>query len=206
MGLIFYIMGKSSSGKDTLYRELLAGGKSGLRTLIPYTTRPMRAGEVNGREYFFTDEEELARLKAEGRVIEERVYQTWYGPWHYFTVDDGRIDWDREDCLLTGTLESFRRVRDYFGRDRVVPLYIELDDGERLQRALNRERAQEEPKYEEMCRRFLADAEDFREEKIREAGIMRRFQNDDLEKCLERLRRYMDEEKEKGACSYGRIR
>ena len=80
----------------------------------------------------------------------------------------------------------------------MIPLYIELDDGERLQRALRRERAQEEPKYEEMCRRFLADAEDFREEKIRDAGIRRRFRNDDLEECLGQLRMYMAEEREKG--------
>ena len=57
----------------------------------------------------------------------------------------------------------------------MVPLYIEVDDGLRLSRALERERKQTEPKYAEMCRRFLADCEDFTEEKIAEAGIVRRF-------------------------------
>ena len=57
----------------------------------------------------------------------------------------------------------------------------------RLQRALDREKAQDQPKYEEMCRRFLADAEDFSEEKIREAGIERRFHNDELDNCLEEI-------------------
>ena len=41
----------------------------------------------------------------------------------------------------------------------MVPLYVEVDDGLRLSRALERERKQTEPKYAEMCRRFLADCE-----------------------------------------------
>ena len=72
-----------------------------------------------------------------------------------------------------------------------MPLYIEVDDGERLQRALDRERKQEEPKYEEMCRRFLADSGDFSEEKITEAGIEKRFRNSSLEKCLEEVKEYI---------------
>lgn len=59
----------------------------------------------------------------------------------------------------------------------MVPLYVEVDDRLRLSRALERERKQTEPKYAEMCRRFLADCEDFTEEKIAEAGIVRRFSN-----------------------------
>ncbi len=46
---------------------------------------------------------------------------------------------------------------DYYGAEVMVPLYIHVEDGERLQRALNRENTQKVPKYAEMCRRFLAD-------------------------------------------------
>ena len=70
-------------------------------------------------------------------------------------------------------------------------MLIELDDGERLMRALDRERRQENPKYEEMCRRFLADSEDFSEEKIKEAGITKRFLNDDLERCIREITAYI---------------
>ena len=73
----------------------------------------------------------------------------------------------------------------------MLPIMVELEDGTRLQRALDRERGQECPKYEEMCRRFLADSEDFSEEKIAEAGIDRRFQNDDLHRCLDEIRLYL---------------
>ena len=139
MGKIYYIMGKSASGKDTIYRRLMEDKTFAFHTLVPYTTRPMRSTEVNGRDYFFTDEAGLSRLQEAGRVIE------------------------------------------------VIPIYVEVEDGLRLSRAVERERAQREPKYAELCRRFLADEADFSEEKLSEAGIVKRFQNDDLERCLQEI-------------------
>ncbi len=62
-------------------------------------------------------------------------------------------------------------MRNYYGESNVIPVYIEVEDGERLIRAIKGEKQQETPKYEELCRRFLADQEDFSEEKIREAEI-----------------------------------
>ena len=81
MGKIVYLMGKSSSGKDTIFKRLLADESLGLKTIVPYTTRPIRSGERNGLEYFFTDEEGYQRLKEKGRIIEERAYQTFHGLW-----------------------------------------------------------------------------------------------------------------------------
>ena len=70
-------------------------------------------------------------------------------------------------------------------------IYIEVEDGERLKRAIAREEQQKTPKYEEMCRRFLADSEDFSEERIAEAGIDRRFYNGELETCLKEVMDYI---------------
>ena len=184
-------MGKSASGKDTIFRKLLENKELALKTVVPYTTRPIRDGEKNGRDYFFMDIDGLNQLRDAGKGIEERVYQTWHGPWHYFTVNDGQIDLTTGNYLQIGTLEAYVSIRNYFGAETVVPLFIDLDDGERLQRALDREKAQENPKYEEMCRRFLGDAEDFREEKIAAAGITRRFLNNKLEECLTELTDYI---------------
>lgn len=200
MGKIVFLMGKSSSGKDTIFKRLLADDSLGLKTIVPYTTRPIRSGERNGLEYFFTDEEGYQRLKEEGRIIEERAYQTFHGLWRYFTIDDGQIRWDGQNYIMIGTLEAYLKIKDYFGEDRMLPVMIELDDGVRLERALNRERMQKQPKYEEMCRRFLADSEDFSEDRIREAGICRRFRNDDLENCLAEIAAYIDEAG--GKCRY----
>ena len=193
MGKIVYLMGKSSTGKDTIYKRLLADNCFGLVKIIPYTTRPIRIKEKNGQEYFFTDEEGFEALEKSGKVIEYRVYQTCHGLWRYFTVDDGQIDLTEKNYICIGTLESYESIRTYFGEEKMLPVLIELDDGVRLQRALNREKKQQFPKYEEMCRRFLADSEDFAEDKVRRAGITKRFRNDNLEECLSEIKKYISE-------------
>lgn len=184
MGKIFCLMGKSASGKDTIYRQLLINEKLQLKKIVPYTTRPIRENERDGVQYHFVDEEALNKFEADGKVIEKRSYNTVHGVWHYFTLDDKQVELDKYDYLMIGTVQSYVDIRDYYGSDKVVPIYIELDDGVRLQRALNREISQSKPKYEEMCRRYLADAADFSEEKLKEAGITRSFSNDDLNLCI----------------------
>lgn len=191
MGKIFCVMGKSATGKDTIYQNLLEAEALQLKRIIPYTTRPIRDGEEPGREYHFCTEEDVQRLDAEGRIVEMRAYNTVYGIWKYFTVNDGNIDLERENYLLIGTLESYVKVRDYFGADVVVPIYVEVEDGERLLRAISREKQQDIPKYEEMCRRFLADAKDFSEENLADAGITHRFENRVLEDTIAEIKQYI---------------
>lgn len=187
---LFYLMGKSASGKNALYEYLIGDSSLALAPLIPWTTRPIRANEQDGVEYHFTDEDGLRALEAQGRVIEKRTYQTEHGPWTYFTVDDGTHL--SEDRLGIGTLESFRKMRDYYPEGYVVPLYIEVEDGIRLGRALKRERKPGNHRYEEMCRRFLADQKDFSEENLLEAGISRRFKNEkDKESCFREAADYI---------------
>lgn len=191
MGKIYCMMGKSSSGKDTIYKMLLEDGELSLKTIVPYTTRPMRAGERDGIEYYFCDEGRLSELESAGKVIELRAYDTVHGIWKYFTVDDHQMEDKEQNYLLIGTLESYLKLRDYFGKQRVVPIYIEVEDGIRLQRALERERSQKEPGYEELCRRFLADSADFSREKLEEAGIETRFVNQDLKETVQNIKNFM---------------
>lgn len=191
MGNIFYLFGKSSTGKDTIYKNLMENPELKLRPVIPYTTRPMRAGETPGVEYHFTDEAELAHMEAAGKVIELRSYETIHGVWKYFTADGKHMDLDRCHYIMIGVLDSFLAIRKYYGKDRVIPIYIEVEDGERLQRALDRERSQEKPRYAELCRRFLTDSRDFAEEKIMDAGIERRFVNRNLQECIQEITVYI---------------
>lgn len=191
MGKLFCLMGKSSTGKDTIYRMLLRRPEITLSTIVPYTTRPIRAGEAEGETYHFITDDEMTELQRQGKVIELRAYHTVHGIWKYATVQDGQIDLAEHSYLLIGTLEAYGQLREYFGENRVVPIYIEVEDGLRLQRALERERQQVEPKYEELCRRFLADAADFSGERIAQAGITRRFTNENLQKTVEEITAYM---------------
>lgn len=189
MGKLFYIMGKSASGKDTIYSNLLANAELDLKRLVIYSTRPIRDGEKNGQEYFFVDEDVFQRMKAEGKIIEDREYHTVYGLWRYFTAANMQLD--QYNYLGIGTLESFVQLKKYYGEDAVCPIYIEVEDGERLKRAIAREETQDIPKYEEMCRRFLADCKDFTEEKIKEAGIVCRFQNIESNRTLQEIESYL---------------
>ena len=172
MNRIFYLIGKSSTGKDTILSALLHDPALGLSEIVQYTTRPIRDGEEEGREYHFITMEESLRLRDQGKVVEERVYQTVHGPWKYMFVDDGQLECGTGDFIAVGTVESYVKVRDYFGDGVVVPIYIYVETGERLKRALNRERIHDNPKYAEMCRRFLADEQDFSDEKLRAAGLI----------------------------------
>ena len=192
MGKIYCVMGKSSSGKDTVYKKLKEQYKE-FRLIVPYTTRPIREGEKDGVEYYFVDPEQFRAMKEDGKVIESRSYNTKCGIWTYFTADDGQIDLSAADYLLIGTLVSYQALREYFGEEAIVPVYLEVEDGLRLARALEWERRQEKPKYAEMCRRFLADEEDFSEENLIKSGITERFGNEDFTECLNKIQRYIEE-------------
>lgn len=187
MGKLFCIIGKSATGKDTIYQRLLQNKTLGLHRIVLYTTRPIREGECEGVEYHFTDEKALAKLQEDGKIVECRSYNTISGIWYYFMVKDEQLDLENGNYLITGTLESYLKTRDYFGKDKVIPIYVEVEDGERLTRALHREQKQSVPHYEEMCRRFLADSQDFSEEKLGAAGIEKRFDNQELETCIQAI-------------------
>lgn len=187
---IYYLMGKSASGKDTIYKRLLEDDLLKLEPVIIYTTRPMRSHEMEGREYHFVSVERMKELELSGKVIEKRSYNTVHGIWNYFTVYDEKLSAaTNENFIMLGTLESYVKVRDYFTAGVVEPIYINVEDGERLARALSRERSQENPKYEEMCRRFMADQIDFSKEKLDSAGISKFYENVDIDKCIDEIKK-----------------
>lgn len=193
-------MGKSASGKDSLYKMLINDRELNLETVILYTTRPIRDGEAEGREYHFCNYEFFKQMTEENKVIESRTYNTVHGPWTYFTLDDGQIDISEKNYIMIGTLESYEKTREYFGADVMVPIYITVENGERLTRALNREKLQAQPKYAEMCRRFLADEEDFRQENLDRCRITKGFENDVLENCYQQIKQEIFRECEKSSC------
>lgn len=214
MGKIFVIMGKTSSGKDTISEHLLEHwipkktGQEKLKTVVTYTTRPMRPNETEGVQYFFVTQERLSELREQGKVIEERCYHTVHGPWFYFTVDDDQIDLENHNYLMTNTLAGYEMIDSYYSKGLseenkdtllskkcqeeqknkiVVPIYIEADSKDRLLRYIHRESLQETPNYSEVCRRFLADEVDFAEEELQRLGITKRYYNRELETCCQEI-------------------
>ena len=139
MGKIFCLMGKSSSGKDTIFKEISNIKELKLNPIVLYTTRPKRTNETNGVEYFFINEDKLEQFKDQGKIIECRKYDTVHGPWYYSTIDDGQIDLEKSNYIAIVTLEAYNSFKRYFGTEKVYPIYINIEDGLRLERALTRE-------------------------------------------------------------------
>lgn len=190
-GSLLCLVGKSGSGKDTVFRRLLERYPR-LHAVVTYTTRPRRGGETEGVEYHFVTPNAFQEYEAAGKLIEKRSYHTVQGVWEYGTVDDGSIDLRRGSYLLIATLEGLEGLRHRFGA-AVVPLCLEVEDGERLERLLARERRQAQPDYCELCRRFLADETDFSAVCLQKAGIETVFPNDGLDACMSRIEAYFDE-------------
>ncbi len=117
------MMGKSATGKDTIYRDLMNKSELPLLPVTGYTTRPIRDGEQNGKQYYFVTVQQMKQMEQEGKIIECRCYQTVY-------------------------------------------------------------REQKYPKYAELCRRYLADEQDFADENLDRAGIQKRYQNIEEKDCL----------------------
>jgi guanylate kinase len=184
-------MGKSASGKDTVYKEM-QGYFPMLKNVVLYTTRPQRYGEIGGKEYHFITDEQMDEFIDSGKVLELRAYHTVQGIWKYATIDDGQIDLNNYSYLMIGTLESYEKLRERLGAGNLMPIYIEISDLDRLLRALEREKEQKDPDYREVCRRFLADENDFSKEKLQNLEISRKFDNTNYELCIRDVKNYIE--------------
>ena len=79
MGKIFYIMGKSASGKDRIYSLLAAHKELNLKNTYSVYNPPDQVGEQDGKNYYFVDDGKLEEFRKNGNLIEERAYHTVYG-------------------------------------------------------------------------------------------------------------------------------
>lgn len=174
-------MGRSGSGKDTLCSRLL-GELPDLRPLKLYTTRPRRSECEDG--YIFVSPEKLDALICAHGLIERRDYDTVHGVWSYATIDDGLPDCCYACVLTPQALPSYRA---HFSAENVLPIFLEVDEGDLLMRSVAREKAQPSPRYAELCRRFLADCADFSPEKLSALEPVVRLCNDDPDECFARL-------------------
>lgn len=100
-GNLFVVTAPSGAGKTTLVAALLAAD-SQVQLSISFTTRPPRAGEVDGKDYHFVDRAEFERMIAAGELLEfAEVYGNYYGTsqvWINQVMENGRdilleIDW-----------------------------------------------------------------------------------------------------------------
>ncbi|HET9286924.1 MAG TPA: guanylate kinase [Gaiella sp.] len=135
---VFVVTGPSGAGKGTLIRMLLERLPGELEVAISATTRPLRAGEENGREYWFLSDEEFAAKIAEGAFLEwvEYVSRRRYGT---LRSEIERIAGQGRVCVLELELDGALHVQEEVSG--ACTIFISADV-EELERRL-RERATE---------------------------------------------------------------
>lgn len=113
VGCLFIISAPSGAGKTSLIKALL-NQDSQLSLSISYTSRPPRAGEVNGRDYHFVSEEAFRQMQAQGEFLESaEVYGNLYGTsqkWINEAIASGR------DILLEIDCQGAEQVRKFFAQ------------------------------------------------------------------------------------------
>lgn len=194
MGKIVILMGPSSCGKDTLKYKLLKQNIFDLKEIKLHTTRPKRSNEKDGVEYYFDTEKQMREYEENKSIIERRCYQTEYGPWYYYTTDKN-INLKNHNYITLNTLEGYDSYLKHYQKEEIISCLIELEEGLRLERALQREKQNKNPKYDELCRRFLADKKDFSEEELARRMIDYRINNNgSIEESVKEINKILKKE------------
>lgn len=180
---IYALVGKSGSGKDSIYR--LVQKELGLLPIVSTTTRPMRPNEVEGREYYFVSKEKFLEMEEEDEFVETRYYNTIQNGeetiW-YYGISKSAIDLEQGSHIVIVDINGLEELRKAFGNS-VIALYIHVDDEERERRAIARggfEKA-------EWDRRLLDDNIQFCFERLN-ANVNYMVHNIDLGKTVETVK------------------
>lgn len=162
--MVVILCGKSGSGKDAITSNMVQSDD--FERLVSSTSRPMRDGEVNGREYNFLSREDFEEKLRNNRFIESRSYDTLVGgkpdTWYYGTEKFNRSDIFR---VAIKDLDGALKLKDYCESigEPVRAILISCPDEIRKERAVKRGSFDET----EWNRRLKTDEKDFSEDKIR---------------------------------------
>ena len=147
---IFCIIGYMAVGKDTIVKEAseILGDK--VKVLVSHTTRPMRKGEKEGREYYFINNKEFLKMKEYGAFVESRKYNTKVeengkitdATWFY-GLSAEEVESSEYSIVIVDS-DGYMELREKYGRDIVIPIYISVKDEVIKERALARGDLEEE--------------------------------------------------------------
>lgn len=136
--MLLILIGKSGSGKDAVMRELTA--KHGFRRIVSTTTRPMRVGEQEGREYHYISKEQFLEGIARGEYLEYRSYDTLYNgiadTWFYGSP---KMQLDpAENSIAILDVQGAQDFISYYGKENCCVVEISVPNALREQRARER--------------------------------------------------------------------
>lgn len=199
---IFYIFGKSGTGKDTLKNNLLKVTDVELTPLIVVTDRPIRVGEKEGENYIFKTPEEFSELINNDELMEYREYTVYDGNgekaiWRYGTFKVDPKAGDNTLYIGIGSIESYKFIKNLYG-DSVVPIYIMVNDDERLHRLIIRD-GNNKNKLKEICRRFIAECDEYSSDELNALHLSRHavFNNKSMPDMISKVIAYILKEKRK---------
>lgn len=139
------LVGKAAAGKDHL-RKILEG--RGFKYGVSYTTRPPRPGEIDGRDYYFLEENEFKTLIDSGFFYEHVTFNGWY----YGTSKE---QWFQTDDVFIMTPSGISKLH---AADRKHSFIIYIDVPVEIRRQRLSERNDNNDSIE---RRLEADERDF---------------------------------------------
>lgn len=139
-GKTIILVGRSGAGKDSV-AYLVAKRNPGLPRAISTTSRPMRAGEVDGEDYHFISKEDFRERMELGFFWEYISYEaykqgeleTWY-----YGLEKNRVDLNRGRYIIPADLPRMRMLKKQFG-NKVVAVYIDVPEDDRQARAIARD-------------------------------------------------------------------
>ena len=136
--MLLILIGKSGSGKDAVMRELTA--KHGFRRMVSTTTRPMRVGEQEGREYHYISKEQFLEGIARGEYLEYRSYDTLYNgiadTWFYGSPKMQLNPAENSIAILD--VQGAQDFISYYGKENCCVVEISVPNALREQRARER--------------------------------------------------------------------
>lgn len=164
---IVTLSGKAGAGKDCLMQEICKVAPD-LHSIVSCTTRPMREGEIHGKNYYFLTHEEFSEKLNNGTMVEATVFNDWcYGTCLEHMNPTG-INIGVYNPEGVSILQCMPEVE-------VFPIMIDASDKTRMLRQLNRE---EHPDVREIVRRFSADEEDFNPSNLQDIKFQLIVDND----------------------------
>ena len=167
MAKIIAIVGKSSSGKDKTFSELLNQMPNQLKPIISHTSRPPRDNEQRGREYHFVSQEDMIDMIGREQTIEHRTYETEYGTWLYAIHKDSVDMSGNKTYIVIVDPKGLIDLQNYFSSENVYSFLIDAKPYIRKMRSLSREdflqmsEKEQTKKILEIDRRFSDDEKRF---------------------------------------------
>lgn len=157
--MLYVISGQSGSGKDTILQKIV--NLTDIRQIVRYTDRPIRPGELDGREYHFLSKEEMQTKIDHDEFTVLETFDTAHGIWNYGTSLKELLYTNRSYITTVSLHDSPELLRWLIKNS--VPYrwcYLSVNDQIRATRLFARELMKEPLDFMEFARRWSSDRED----------------------------------------------